>query len=145
MKLSSTEKTIVNGMARAFFVTAWADKQERKGKTYPGEELMDVAPSTPRYARDFALMYAGGLGSLLVHLNNAAWADVLESEKLTAADVPYRFKRPDLEAQVEALKREEYARTFGHYLAMQAMGTGCSWFDDHARFEIDIHHVEAHL
>ena len=89
MKLSSTEKTIVNGMACAFFVTAWADRQERKGKTYPGEELMDVAPSTPRYARDFALMYAGGLGSLLVHLNNAAWADVLTQNSLRPADVPW--------------------------------------------------------
>ena len=148
MKLSSIEKTIINGMARAFFVSAWAEKQERKGRSFSGQELMDVAPSTPRYARDFALMYAGGLGSLLVHLNNAARADIMELANISKwpkyGDMT-EAERAALDEMVDGLKVEGYASEFGHYLAMMAMGTGVSWFDDHARFEIDIHHMEANL
>src|ERR1035438_4765464 len=114
MRLSDTENTIINAMARAFFVTAWADRQEERGRSFSGQELMDVAPKTPRFAREFALMFAGQFPSLLVCLNNAAWADVMEAENLTDKEVPYRFKRPDLEAKAEELKTDEYTTDFGH-------------------------------
>lgn len=39
----------------------------------------------------------------------------------------------------------EYAREFGHYLAMQALGHGVSWFDDHARFDLTVPHSEFYL
>ena len=31
---------------------------------------------------------------------------------------------------------------FGHYLAMEAMGHGVSWWDTHARFKIEVPDVE---
>lgn len=34
------------------------------------------------------------------------------------------------------------AREFGHYLAMQALGHGVSWFDDHARFALIVPSME---
>lgn len=159
MKLSATENTMIDAMARAFYVSAYAEQQEElrdAGEEHncagPGEDWMDIAPDTPHDAREFALMFAGSLRkSLLVILNDAAWADVLEAHKLTASDVPYRWKRPDLEAEVDALKEfcnrrgMSYPAELGHYLAMQAMGHGVSWFDDHARFDIDVPHVEAYL
>lgn len=156
MKLSDTENTIIDGMARAFFVSAWADKQDMRystaktPRTKPratyvraGQDLMDVAPKTPRYARDFALMFAGKLPSLLVAVNDAAWADAMSN---ACVESPiHRWEHPELEKRVEELKTDEYLRTFGHYLAMQGMGHGVSWFDDHARFEINIPHVEAYI
>lgn len=149
LALSAIEKTIINGMARAFFVSAWVEKQERKGRSFAGQELMDVAPSTPRYARDFALMFAGGLGSLLVHLNNAAWADVRATQEQMGGTLPepfYKHKYPGLEECAEALKTYgNYAANFGYCLAMMGMGTGVSWFDDHAQFEINVPLVEAYL
>jgi hypothetical protein len=40
-----------------------------------------------------------------------------------------------LEALMEALKTDEYARDFGHCLAMMGLCAGVSWFDNHARFD----------
>jgi len=146
MKLSPIENVMIDGMARAFFVSAWADRQEERGKTagWSGNDLMDLAPKTPRYARDFALMFAGSLsGSLPVILNNAAWADVTEG--LTLAEPFYRFEHPELEAKARDLQTDEYARDLGHYLAMQGLGSGVSWFDNHAKFEIKIPYTEVSL
>jgi hypothetical protein len=152
MKLSDTENTIINAMARAFYVSAWAERQEEKGRSFAGQELMDVAPKTPKFVRDFALMFAGRLheandcaGSLLVLLNEAAKADVLETKGLDKSEVPLWFQHPYLESEVSELTDDKYASDFGHYLAMQAMGHGVSWFDDHAKFDLKVPHVEFYL
>lgn len=84
MRLSDTENIIIDTMARAFFVSTWADKQDRlaeQGRKNqnpgPGGDWMDIAPRTPRYVRDFALMFAGRIGgSLLVHLNSGCGMDM---------------------------------------------------------------------
>ena len=121
MRLSATENEIVTGMARALFVSAWADRQEDRGKTYPGQELMDVAPRTPRYVYEQALRLMGrieqanGMGVLILAIM-AAKADGYAS----LDDVP-----------------DNYVSNFGHYLAMQALGHGVGWFDSHAEFTID--------
>lgn len=148
MKLSRTENIIIDAMARAFFVSAWADKQGHRGRNLAGQELMDIAPKTPKFARDFALMFAGQCGSLLVALNNAARADIMELSSIsqwTAYGDMTETERASLDDMVEALKMDGYSRDFGHYLAMMGMGTGVSWFDDHAKFEISVPHVEAYL
>jgi len=145
MRLSATEKTVVSAMVRAKFVSDWADRQEERGKTYPGQELMDVAPRTPRYAFERALMFAGQLPNLHVVLNEAAWADTLKDYNLLPSTVPYRWERPDLEEAAEALKTDRYISDLGHCLAMQALGHGVSWFDDHAKFDIGIPHFEFYL
>lgn len=123
---------MIEGMARAFFVCEWSDNEERAGRlNYPsGTELMDVAPETPRGAYDAAQRFAEHLEaanrtSLSVILWNASRAD--------GNDPWADYKIPD-----------SYARDLGHYLAMQAMGHGVSWFDDHARFEIKVPYFEPH-
>lgn len=126
------------GAAKAFFVTAYADyveeghstdndltdeeREERLSLPRPGagEDWMDYAPEPPPNA--YAL--AGELWNDLYNANGGAGVYSL-ALRAEAAD----GKAPDPEQ-------------FGHYLAMQAMGHGVSWFDDHAKFPIKIPHIE---
>jgi len=110
---------IIGGMARAFFVDDWARDNDPGGV-----ELMGVAPATSEHAKKFAADFtkkveAANGKNLIALFNDACEAD---------ADV--------------AFTNNQEARNFGHYLAMQAMGHGVSWFDDHADFEIEIPYME---
>lgn len=126
------------GAAKAFFTTAYADFVEEGHSTDneltdddraarlalprpgAGEDWMSYAPELPPNA--FAI--AGELWAGLYQLNKKAgpYSLALHAE---AAD----GKAPDPEQ-------------FGHYLAMQAMGHGVSWFDDHEEFPIEIPDIE---
>jgi hypothetical protein len=111
-----------DGAARAAFVSSWADYQEERGKTYPGEDLMDVAPSTPLSAYVWA-------GELIGNLENA--------NRDPICTIGARA------AKADGVDWEDFEGTdFGHYLAMQALGHGVSWFDDHARFKLKVPHME---
>lgn len=134
---SDFRDAFIEGAARAFFVSAYADFcEDQAGKsddaadaTYyisagPGEDWADVAPSeTP--ANAYAL--AGELWAGLYHLNGKAG--------------PYTLANNAEAADGKPIDAEE----FGHYLAMEAMGHGVSWFDDHATFEIKVPSIECHL
>jgi len=115
---------IVEGMARAFYATSWAQGVEDRGGSLSGVEIMDVLPepipeAAWRAARELAALMAGEKGLKRV-LQKAAVADGDE-------DLIYD---PD------------YAEELGHYLAMMAMGSGVSWFDDHGEFPIIVEAVE---
>lgn len=86
-----------------------------------GEDWMDVAPDAPPNA--YAL--AGELWSGLATLNPGGCGVYTLAARATEAD----GVAPDPEK-------------FGHYLAMQAMGHGVSWFDDHKPFEIECPRME---
>ena len=114
------DREIYEAMARAMFVSDWADRQEEKGKTYPGMDLMDVAPPTSRDA----LLAARALAAAVIKDNNV--------KSLT-----------DLYARALNAGGEGDARKFGHYLAMQAMGHGVSWYDDgNPEFGLKLPHFE---
>ncbi len=113
--------------ARAFYVSAWADDAEERGDLPDGGDLMDKAPATPRDATAFATKFI----DKVEEANHASVADLLV--KAAKAD----GKKPAAPT--------EYARLFGHYIAMQAMGHGVSWWDDHARFELFLPDVEFHV
>ncbi len=114
------DREIYEAMARAMFVSDWADRQEEKGKTYPGMDLMDVAPPTSRDA----LLAARALAAAVIRDNNV--------KSLT-----------DLYARALNAGGKGDARKFGHYLAMQAMGHGVSWYDDgNPRFGMKLPHFE---
>jgi hypothetical protein len=36
----------------------------------------------------------------------------------------------------------KYVSDFGHYLAMQSLGHGVGWFDDHEHFELKLPLIE---
>lgn len=84
-----------------------------------GDDWMDVAPATP----DKAYKAADELLRLYEKKNRSSIDDLLRA----AAEADNENWPPS----------DEYAQEFGHYLAMAGVGHGVSWFDDHARFELD--------
>jgi hypothetical protein len=106
---SARDEDIIEGMARALFVTAWADYEEEEGRTYPGEDLMDVAPATPQEAVDAA----------------EELYDTIESKSKINLNT---FTPPGFdEGEWSGLLAVE----LGHYLAMESLGHGVSWSDDY--------------
>lgn len=148
---STLEETVVIAMARAFFVSAWADEQEENGRNYPGQDLMDVAPETPEYALRFAYKFLGMIeqandNNIYSLVEQAAAADGYQKDDILQFTRENRldtYKNATLRA-IEATQGK-FVSDFGHYLAMQGLGHGVSWFDDHGRFEIEIPLVEFHL
>lgn len=127
----SLERTMIEkGMARALFVCAWVTAKEELGTNFPPRtEYMDVAPATPLLAVFSAYRLAGAVEqangmNLLALLHKAAKADGIHGT--STLDSP----------------SADYAESFGHYLAMESMGHGVSWFDDHARFELTLPDIE---
>lgn len=145
---STFRDTWIESAARAFFVSAYADfveeghstdneltKAERKARLAlprpgAGEDWCDYAPETPPNA--YAL--AGEL-----------WAALEAANKVSVYVLAERAEQADGEhmGKCDKCKSSGFdAEEFGHYLAMQAMGHGVSWFDDHGDFEIEIPHLE---
>lgn len=118
-------KMILDAMGRAFFVDAWAKNEEEKPKFsergYGGHghrvELMEVAPRTSPAAMKAAKELAKDIekqnGRSLTSLYTTAVAQ-------------------------EGHRKEPNPSDFGHYLAMQAMGHGVSWWDDHPEFPMTV-------
>lgn len=125
---------IIEAAARALFVQAYASQQEElESEGYEsancagsGEDWTDVAPATTPDALDAARELIHDLEQ-----RNNASLDTLVSRAINVdglEDIP-----------------DGYYSDFGHYVAMQAVGHGVSWFDDHARFELVIPHTEFYL
>lgn len=107
---------ILDGMARAFFACAWADQCEEAGQegTLSGVNIMDVMPdeidpAAIHAARTLALDLASNYTGLM----------------LAPIDQCLRvLYRKACELDTDGADRELTPELFGHYLAMQAMGTG---------------------
>jgi len=122
----------LTGAARAFFTMAYVEYVEsvesgdiEDDYDYPragsGEAWEDYVPSElPPNA--FAL--AGQLWAQIAALNGAAGVYTLNARATEADGVV-----PD-------------AEKFGWYLAMEAMGHGVSWFDNHASFDSKLPHMD---
>ena len=103
---------IIKGMARAFFVTAWADREEELGRTYPGMELTEVAPETPP--------------EVLLKVNYVL--GVIEGMN---GEAPYvRIQKLPLDAGENLAV--DWGFAFGWYLGMESLGHGVAWTDDGA-------------
>lgn len=118
-------KDITENMARTFFVTAWADRQEERRITYPGQDLFDVAPATNKAAKQ------------------AAWEFVKKLEqanKLTIFEVyDQALQKADL--QDTEKNREE----FGYLAAMEALGHGVGLEDGFPGHSLEIPDMEFSL
>src|SRR3546814_6360692 len=93
-------------------------------------DLMVVAPETPPEAWDAANQLVGqfcGINECGIHtlLFRAARADA-EANKVFEGTV----------GESALFDNERYQRAFGYSLAMEAVGHGVSWFDDHADLDI---------
>jgi hypothetical protein len=125
------DSTIVEAMARAAFVSAWASKQEdkaartRKRLNWGGADLMDLAPTTNAAAKRWAKQLA---------------ADLVRQNKVrTVTDLVSKAARADGRGEAVGF---EYARKFGHYVAMMALGHGVGWWDDHEKFQMTVPYSE---
>lgn len=116
---------ITDSAARTFYVDAWASEMEAKGEEPwgAGEEIGDYAPTTPRSAERFAKKFIKAVEKA----NGGTKISELYERAATAPGKHLRDPTPN---------------HFGHYLAMQAMGHGVSWLDDHPKSGIKI--PEAH-
>lgn len=128
--LTYMDHRIIASMARTLFVCAWADVEENAGRSYPGTDLMSVAPETTDEAKQEAYYLAGKVAqmngkSLLLLIIDAAKADGI----------------PHPEKYIEG----EYADDFGYCIAMQSLGHGIAWTDNHAEFGLKLPHIEFYL
>lgn len=117
------EAAIVEHMARALYATDWVRAEGEAGLTVAGD-VMEQMPAVPPAA--YAAAYR--LADQIESLNGAPLQDLL---KMAAQADGY-----------EAAPDQHYCELFGHYLAMEAMGDGVSWFDDHADFPLALPSIE---
>jgi len=119
------ERQIVDAMARAMFVTTWADRMEERGRgrELAGQKLMDIAPKTSRDA----LAAAKNLAARFAEANEGASMNDLYARALNVAGKHEGDTSP---------------HSFGHYMAMEAMGHGVSWTDSHPKFKVNIPYFE---
>lgn len=103
---------IVEAAARAFFVMDWADRESEAGRNHPGEELTDIAPDTSKAALAFAKRFVAAIEKKTGRSIEQLYASAAKDR-----DGKHR-KDPDPE-------------DFGFALAMQGLGTGVAWADDH--------------
>jgi hypothetical protein len=127
-----TRREIVQSMSRAAYTIWWMQEQERKreetGRELPwrgGERIDDYVPKTTRpsakrWAEETLAMY--------------------ERETRMPVELLYWLA----ERAEGRHSREPSPDEFGYSLAMRAMGTGVSWFDNHPYFEplqsVQFHH-----
>lgn len=103
---SHHDPDILRGIARGPWSDHWATQQEEAGESFSGQDVYDLAPDAPKWARDWAVK----LADVLVALNNRSLADLYQ------AAVDAGFNRDE--------------ESFGVALGLQCSGHGVSWDDD---------------
>lgn len=116
---------VIEAVARALFVSAWADQEERDGRSHSGQELMDVAPPTITEADRSAI----GLMASTELLNGMSFTKMY-AQALKAGGLEDSFEM-----------REE----FGHLLAMHALGSGVGLGDTFGKHGLRVPSVEFYL
>lgn len=123
---------VVDACARALFVCAYMDHCDEctirvcrvcgeHGKAGPGEDWMDIAPPE----NDESRQCAEGLVTRFEAANERTIEYIYaHAERMTGHMAP------------------PTPRLFGHYLAMQALGHGVSWSDDHPDHGFAVPHTE---
>lgn len=105
-------------------------------RSFAGQRLEDVAPPTPAYAREWAWKLLGALEEI-----NPQWGRNLPSILAAAARVDCPGNGTSRGKHVSCRLCDNGlgdVRAFGSDIAMMALGTGVSWFDDHAEFELHV-------
>lgn len=126
------ENTIAEAMARALFVSAYADAVESGeitgDKAGAGQDWMDVAPPTPQ------------------RFLNDGWRLLGKYEQANGMHIACLFSAACMADGLMAAERCDHLHSeFGHYLAMMALGHGVSWFDDHERFDLKTPSIESYV
>jgi hypothetical protein len=114
----------VNGMARILWGNAWADHaEEHDCFNLSGQEVTEVMPEIPEVVYRKAERLSGAI------------------EQANGLSLPAIFSQA-MKAEGKTVEHEDYwgadAEGFGSYLAHMAVGSGVSWFDDHAEFKLSL-------
>lgn len=112
-KASEDESTIKEAIANTLWAVAWSDREEEEGRTYPGQDIMDVVPKTPSDAYKAA---------------EALWNRIKQANPDRDVTTP------------EGGDPEE----FGFYLALEGLGAGAAWTDDHEPHGYKVPYFEYH-
>jgi hypothetical protein len=116
---------IIQAAARALFVDAWDSSEREEGRGVRGGALEDAAPDTIPSAFEAA-------EQLIVEFEVLNTKAVDEMYTFAAAALGKHYERPT-------------PRLFGHYTAMQALGHGVSWSDDHPDPGFELPHIDFYL
>jgi hypothetical protein len=101
-------KLVLKGIPGGVWADYWATAQEEKGRSFSGQNLMDVAPKVPGWANK--------------------WAKVV-ADSIVAAN-PWTHSLGHLYLHVKQNGYPYDEEHFGYHLGMQAAGHGVSWSDD---------------
>lgn len=104
---------------------AFADKEEREGRHYPGQDFMDVAPRTP----PAAVQSAHELIRAFEVVNNDGFPELF-AKALQAGKLEDSF---------------ENRKEFGFLLAMQALGHGVGLGDTFGEHGLKVPYIESYL
>lgn len=125
---------ILKSAARTFWVAAYADAVDRyfdeygKKASLPmavmGADWFDVAPKT----QIGAVLAALQLESEFLYLNRTGLEDA--------------YRKAELDVAGEEHRKEPTPREFGYCLAMEAMGHGVSWRDNHPDHGYEVPYIE---
>lgn len=118
---------IVSGMADILWGSAWADAMEEigRGRELSGREITSIMPATPASAYRGAELIA---------------RSIEQANGQTLEELYRRALRADADDN-GGRHRHEDAERFGGDLAHMSMGSGVSWFDDHAKFPLKVPHT----
>lgn len=117
------DNEILEGMARGVFASAWADRQEERGRSFSQQDIYDIAPKTPPKAKSWAKVEA----ARLIQNNNISSLTALYDD-----------------AQSHGYPRD--AQHFGFHVGMRLVGHGVSPQDDmRGKWDYKSHHTEFNL
>ena len=116
------DSEILRGMSRGPWADLWATSQEEAGESFSGQDIYELAPEAPAWAKK----WARSLADAIVNLNGELALEQIYEEAVNAG-----FAR-DKEA-------------FGYYLGMQASGHGVRWDDDISRANLKIRYPSSEL
>lgn len=129
----TTHNTIKTAMARAFFASAYADQWDDAGITGLNPSGRDWMDMTPDETDPAALHAADTLTHDLARAHpKCRMDDAFSLDLLYAVAVASQQRESTIDGD-----RDLLPDTFGHYLAMQAMGTGVGLRDAFGRAVYD--------
>lgn len=122
---------ILHGMVWGLWEAAWLDGRDHWADEHckQGAEVPKGCPDPP----DEVMLHAASLWGRVSQLNKMSPVCLLAMAK--AADGMHD----------EDIADAEYCFDFGWCLAMQSLGHGVSWFDDHEQFEMETPDVEFYV
>lgn len=119
------ENAIVRGMASTLWLMAfadWAENTSWDGRARGGENWEDVAPETPGAADKAALALVSAIAAREGISGTTPMVELLSLAMYVDTGFEFQLDQPDA---------DEVAYDFGGAMAMEALGTGVAWSDDH--------------